>query len=188
MGRHFCSSKRRWWSIPQCLGACTGCKLAGSSVRPDAALQRSSRTLLICCFGANLMWQNYYAIHMWPVNMAASKKQSLHARSALPITQSLRDTDAVFIEAGIDPDLLPKASVKRKDLGALTPQWNPTRDLQPVRQASNELTEHCKATNVCYYDRCHQRKILNWPARRAGCKHWSALQCHSKRAVWSTEM
>lgn len=59
---------------------------------------------------------------MWPVYMATSKKPSLHACSALPITQSLRDTDVVFIEAGIDPDLLPKASVKRKDLGALTPQ------------------------------------------------------------------
>lgn len=96
--------------MPQCFGACAGCKLAGSSVRPDALLQRSSRALQICRFGANLMRLNYDAIPMWPVNMATLKKQSLRARSAPLLLLHLtprRDSYAVFIEAGIDPDLLP---------------------------------------------------------------------------------
>lgn len=48
---------------------------------------------------------NYYAIHMWPHKK--KKKRSLRAHSTPPpASHSPRDSYAILIEAGIDPDLL----------------------------------------------------------------------------------
>lgn len=61
-------------AVPWCLHRV---QTSRSSVHPDASFQRSGRTLLICCFGANLMRQNYDAIHMWPVTKTTLKKKVL---------------------------------------------------------------------------------------------------------------
>lgn len=72
-------------AVPWCLRRV---QTSRSSVHPDASFQRSIRTLLICCFGANLMRQNDDAIHMWPVNKATLKNKVLRplcsANNSLP--------------------------------------------------------------------------------------------------------